>query len=482
MLLLSLLIVTARCTNAGPGTPSAEQAALRVGFGLTDTKNVLSGIGAVSQRLTLEGLARIDEDGRPAPSLAESWTIGADGLSMKVHLRLGVKFHDGTPVNASAVIAALAVALPQYMGPAFSDVGAITAVTDAEIEIRFKRASPFLVEALEAPIEKPGSPGVGTGPYKLAGASAPNELRVNPDYYLGRPAINRVIMNAYPSVRAAWAELLRDQSDMVYEVGVDALDSLASSRNVSVFTYVRHYQYVLSVNTQSQALHSREVRRALNLAIDRDALVKDAFDGHAVPSTGLVWPQHWASGPDMARLSFDPGRAAKLLAASGHSVRFRCLVLTGLERVALVVKRQLEAVGVEMSIEEASVDGVLQAVGKHDFDAVLSDFVSGPNLFRPYEVWHSGAQMNPGGWGSPEVDAAFDRVRYAANDQEYKTAVEGLQKTFVEDPPGIFLAWGERARAVSNRFHVPAAEPGRDILTTLRLWRPATDEKLASLN
>ena len=450
-------------------------------MGVPPTANAFNGISQLAPIFTTEGLARIGEDGRPVPSLAEGWTVGVGGLSIKVRLRAGAKFHDGTPASAGLVAEALEQVLPRYMGPAFDDIGGISAIDSANIEIQFKRASPFLLEALDAPIEKPGSPGIGTGPYKGAGVSAPNELRANSDYYLGRPAIDRIVVNAYPSVRLAWAEMLRDRSDMVYDVGVDALDSLTSSRNVSVFTYIRHYQYVLAFNTSSPQLRRREVRAALNLAIDRDALVKDAFDGHALASSALIWPQHWAIGPTLSRFSFDPRRAAQTLGASGRPVRFNCLVIPGLERLALVVKRQLEGVGVEMSVEEASFDALSHVVAKRDFDTVLLDYVSGPSLFRPYEVWHSGGLINPGGLGSPEVDAAFDLVRYATTDEEYRTAVQTLQKTVVEDPPALFLAWGERARAVSRRFDV-AAEPGRDILTTFRLWRPTSGLESVKLN
>jgi hypothetical protein len=79
------------------------------------------------------------------------------------------------------------------------------------------------------------------------------------------------------------------------------------------------------------------------------------------------------------------------------------------------------------------------------------------------------------------LDAAFDRVRYAPNDDEYRRAVANLQKAFVDDPPAIFLAWSERARAVSNRFRVPV-DPGRDPLTTLRLWQPVTGGNSTSRN
>jgi hypothetical protein len=84
--------------------------------------------------------------------------------------------------------------------------------------------------------------------------------------------------------------------------------------------------------------------------------------------------------------------------------------------------------------------------------------------------------VNAGGLGSPAIDQAFDRVRRAASDQEYRDAVVKLQQTFVDDPPAVFLAWTDRIRAISNRFVVSTPEPGRDILSTLRLWKPVAAE------
>ena len=77
---------------------------------------------AACQILSVEGLARIGEDGRPIPSLAEGWTVSADGLSMSLRLRPGVTFHDGSPLTAATVVSALNMSLPQFMGPAFDDV------------------------------------------------------------------------------------------------------------------------------------------------------------------------------------------------------------------------------------------------------------------------------------------------------------------------------------------------------------------------
>jgi ABC-type transport system substrate-binding protein len=108
---------------------------------------------------------------------------------------------------------------------------------------------------------------------------------------------------------------------------------------------------------------------------------------------------------------------------------------------------------------------------------VLFDVLSGQSPFRLYRWWHTGGSMNPGHLGSPPLDAALDRIRHAASDDEYRSAVANLQKTVVEDPPAIFVAWSERARAVSSRFSVPATEPGQDILRTLPFWKLNTSER-----
>ncbi len=60
--------------------------------------------------------------------------------------------------------------------------------------------------------------------------------------------------------------------------------------------------------------------------------------------------------------------------------------------------------------------------------------------------------------------------------------ISAFQQAVIDDPPAIFLAWMERARAVSKRFVVPTAEPGRDILSNLRLWRPSGISQQASRN
>jgi ABC-type transport system substrate-binding protein len=206
--------------------------------------------------------------------------------------------------------------------------------------------------------------------------------------------------------------------------------------------------------------------------------VTAALSGHGLVSKGPVWERHWAFPADWTTFPFNPQLAMKTI--SGKSLRFTCLVPADAvyERLALAVKQQLAPIGVDMVVEEASIDRLLKAVEDGTFEAVLMDGNSGPTLLRPYEYWHSGGSFNPGGLGNPTVDGALDRLRQASTDDDYRRAVSGILKAFMDDPPAIFLAWSERARAVSKRYIVPPAEPGRDILSTLRLWKPAPDARL----
>ena len=480
---LTLLLGTARCgKSAGPEAGTGEVVIrLGVSSGQAAAANPESGLVPIVQNLSIESLARVGDDGRPEPQLAESWTISPDGLSAIVRLRSGVRFSDGTPLSAGPVADLLNSTLKDTMGPAFEDVEEIVALDDTQIRIRFRRASPFLLESLEVQVSKPGAPDIGTGPFALVGPSAPNELRANEAYYLGRPTVDRIIVTSYPSVRAAWADMLRARLDMLYEVGAEALDSMETATNVNVYTFTRRYQYEVLFNTKVPALKAARVRQALNLAIDRDAMIRDALSGEAVPSYGLVWPQHWSLGPDAPAFRYDPLEAAARLSsarkgagATSKTLRFTCLVPPDYERLALVIKQQLDAVGVEMILRQEAPQDILKAVASGNFEAVLFDLISGQSLFRPYQFWHTGGSRNLGQGGSPTLDAAFDGVRHAASDDDYRAAVSALQQTIVDDPPAIFLAWSSRARAVSSRFEVPATAPGRDILASLPFWTLTT--------
>jgi peptide/nickel transport system substrate-binding protein len=472
---------------------ASGSATLRVGVGGLPSATAERGVQQFVSGLSNEGLLRVAQEGRLAPWLAQSWESRSKGLAATLRLRANARFQDGTPITAELVATALLAALPKTLGTVYEDVDRISATSSDQIEFAFRRPSPFVLESLfDIPIQKPGRPGVGAGPFTLVsapGGANASEIVANSNYDLGAPTIGRVVTTTYPNVRAAWADLLRDRLDMLYEVGGEALDSMQGAKNVSLYTFDRPFQFMLLLNTRLPKLRSAEVRRALNQAIDRGALIRDALASHGTPSAGPISLHHWAFRNDSSTFTFDPVTAAERLKgnAQDRSARFH-LTLTCLtpafppyDRLALVVKQQLAAVGVDLIVEEAKADRIAAAFKDKNFDVVLMDIASGWGIFRgPYRWWHSHGSLNVG-FSSAPVDSALDAIRHAADDAEYGAGVGAFQKAIASDPPAVFLAWSNVSRAVTHRFEVPA-EPGRDVLATLRLWKPIANDRQMSRN
>jgi peptide/nickel transport system substrate-binding protein len=444
--------------------------------------NPTAALQRVADLLVSEQLVTVTGDGRPRPSLARAYSTSDDGLVLRVSLRPGLKFHDGRVLDAATVAGILKEALPASLGPLYEDIAGFEIKSDTDFEIRLHRPSALVLEGLDTPVTEPGSPHVGTGPYRTTVASDSGiEMEANQDYYQGRPIIDHISIKPYSSVRSAWADMLRGQIDMLYEVGLDALDSLQPSSAIHVYTFTRRYAYAVLFNVRKPTFQDQKLRRALNMAVDRKGLVTTALQGHGEPDDSSVWPGHWAIDPSAPRFEYQPAESSHRF-ANGKSLRFKCLTIDGppYERLALALQRQLDAVGVTMEIEPLPLDKLNARWEAGDFEALLFEFRVGA-MSDQYRFWHSGGSLNHGGFSSRVVDSYLDAIRHSTSDAAYKSGMAGFQRAIVNDPPAVFLAWGERARAVSRRFDIPV-ERTHDIMFTLRQWRPTNDEKAANRN
>jgi peptide/nickel transport system substrate-binding protein len=478
-LLVVTVFGTLGCGGSGAKAVPPEPVTLRIGFGLTPGTSPDIGIQQTARNIALEGLVGVRRDGRPVPVLAESWSASEDGLIWRIRLHSSAVFHSGRPANAQSIREILRTQLPGALGPAMDDIADIRAASDRDLEFTLRRRSTFLIERLDVAIQEPGSELSGTGPFLVANSEANQvEMKANRSYYGGKPAIDRVTLLPYTSVRSAWADMLRGKVDMLYDVGVEALDSIEASKEIKTFTFQRGYAYMMLLNVRKPYLSDRRFRQQLNTAIDRDALIRDIFEGHGTPATGAVWPHHWAYAANLPQFQYIP----QALDERSAPKRLKCLFIDpSHERLALAIQRQLQAIGVDLELEMLPGSQVISRLQTGDFDAILADYIQGPNLVRPYLFWYSGGPFNWGRYSNSQADAALDAIRHAVDDEAYKAGVSTFQRAIVEDPPAIFLVWRERARAVSARFQVPA-KPHDDVLGSLHLWRPATDQLAARRN
>jgi len=235
-----------------------------------------------------------------------------------------------------------------------------------------------------------------------------------------------------------------------------------------------------------------DVRKAINEAVDRAALVHDAMNDRGRPADGPIWPEHWARPASTPQFSYNPDDARRLLDAAGLKATrnaagtmpsrfsFACLVYAEdarFERLAVLVQKQLADVGIEMKLQPVNGKDIVQRVASGKFDAFIFEFF-GRSLSFAYDFWrhHEGAPFDS---GYTAADAALDRVRSAGSEEETKSAVADLTRVMHDDPPAAFLAWQTTTRAVSTRFAVET-EPGRDILSNIWQWRAVAASPQAS--
>ena len=464
---------------------------LTIGLPVQTGQDPLYGASQATRLLSREGLILPSRDGRVQPRLAEQWTESADGLTWMFKLRANAFFHDGTPVEASDVKASLERSLKNSdrdLSPGLADITAIEVKESHEILIRLAARSTFLLDDLGVAITKQTPNGVvATGPFTVQATSGTEvTMTAVPNHYRGKPSIDRVVLKAYPAVRTAWAAMMRGEVDFLYEVGPDALEFIEPELSVKVFPFLRNYVYALVFNSKRSFFANSRVRQALNFAVNRPTLVEHAFRGKGVAANGSAWPLHWAYDASIPQYTYDPSRATALLDAANvpsiqsHGVnsvpsrlRFVCLIPQNFalwERMALLIQRDLSKVGVDMQLEEVSFNDFNKRITEGSFDAVMMEMVAGNSISRPYFFWHSGSRINTWGYKNESVDRALDEIRRSPTEASYRAAFRQFQLSQIEDPPAIFVALGNIARAVSTRFQV-IAPANSDILPTISDWR-----------
>ena len=254
--------------------------------------------------------------------------------------------------------------------------------------------------------------------------------------------------------------------------------------------HTRHYQYIVVLNTQSAVLPIAGVRRALNAAVDRDMVVRDALNGHGVPSSGPVWPQHWAFRPDLPQFQFDPAAAAATWPRQAGEqpalVRFTLPRSAGYRERAPRAGREATArSGRRGHVRRRSADWIASSMRSKngDFDAVADRRHQRPNPAAAVSA--AGIRRAPFNCrrvGQRHVDAALDASVTPRPTRSTSRRSPRSSRPFVDDPPAIFLAWSERARAVSSGSTCRCRAGPRYPVATLRLWQPVTEAPRASRN
>jgi peptide/nickel transport system substrate-binding protein len=321
------------------------------------------------------------------PGLAQSWDVSKDGLEYTFHIRRGVRFHDGTPLNAEAVEYNIRRMWdknsPQYSAKAggqttfvWKFVDTVKTVDDHTLKIRLKQPfSEFLrmlaqggsgssaiisPTALKTYGDDIADHPVGTGPFKFKERIRGERIDLvrNDDYWGKVPSIDGVVFRPLPDPSARTAALRSGDVDMIAVPNPDSIDNLVNE-GYQLSEGIPPHTWYLSFNMKDRYTSIPAVRKAINLAIDRQGMAQDLLRGSVNPAWGV---QALSAGGYVERKDAyqrNLAEARQLLASVGLSNGFETTLITSTDgsgqimptQMAEFIQQNLAEIGIDLKIQ-----------------------------------------------------------------------------------------------------------------------------------
>lgn len=459
---IAALCAASACTARGSSrTPESVQ--VRLGFVGTDVPG--TGIPAATTLLSTSTLfVRDPSSPTPAPAIVERADVSADGLTYHLHVRQGIRAHDGTPITASTLEQTFAD-LSKTTAPPMDVVEWARVSGDAVLDVRLRRPSALFLENLVDVQPIGGSR--RTGAFVRTTAEGDDvTFHAFDGFYLGPPTVDTLTIKVFPTWRTAWGAMLRGEVDGLWETPTEAIDFIEAASDFRSYETVRRYAYLLGFNTRAPRLRDARVRRAFAHALDRDRFVRVALRGRGQPAQTQLHPGHWAADPAFRALPFDRDTARALLREAGFSDRqgrstvsgsaeIECLVPADdrFERAAQELQRQLSSVGIELRLVPVAIPDLAARLSEGRFETyVLEAAGLTPTLLERF--WAPGTRAGIDA-GYTAAVPALARLRAAGSVDEVRRAVSDVQAILRDDPPAVFLAYPTVSRVLHRRFEVP---------------------------
>jgi peptide/nickel transport system substrate-binding protein len=452
------------------------------------------GTDAQSERvggLIFDALVKKDEHYEMQPWLATSWEQ-PDALTWVFHLRDGVRFHDGRPLEAEDVVYTIESLIDSSVGGLVSaKSGSFASVARAEardrltVVMHLKRPDAGLLFNLSDGLfgvvprgsgREFGLHPVGSGPFRFVSAVQDKDVVVerNHAYWAGTPEvpagaqrIERVLFEVAPDAITSALELQKGSADVASNVvTMDMVHALERAPNLKVESGPGSPVDYVTFNVTDPVLEDKRVRQAIACAIDREAIVNALWRGQARLASTLLPAGHWAAAADgqLAQYPHDVARAQRLLEEAGFpaskdGVRLRLTMKTSTVEttrlMAAVLQQQLREAGIRLEIRSAEFGTFYADVTKGAFQMYALRWIGSnedPDIFR--YAYGSGSFPPKGGnrgrYSNARVDALLAEAS-ASSDRGVRTRdyVE-VQQILAEELPGIPL-WFQNNEVVHTR-------------------------------
>ncbi len=492
------LLATALLTPAILGITRPTQAAATIQRGGTLTlgvdQDVISWDGAATSDNgslwadlnVYDQLVRLTPDAKGLePDLAQSWDVRDGGKVIVFHLRHNAKFSDGTPVTAEDV----KFSYDRLRQPKMVNSWTLTAVQSDEVvdpytfKVTLKTPwAPFLNDITlwgasilsEAAVKKEGANygkhPIGSGPFYVA-QWLPGQytlLKRNPYYWerdangVQYPYLDAVKLVFLPNDNTRMLEVEGGQLDAAVDVPYNLIDTINGKPGLHADTTPQFGVMAISLNLKFAPFRDIKIRQAMNYAVNRDAIVKAVFLGHAQPALSPIdqgvdfWTGKYG-------YTYNLAKAKALMAASTFPKGFKTTLLTvsgssASANIAIIMQQELKEIGIDLAIQplDPSTQYAMQQKEQYQmaYGYGTSDNLDpNENLTYSIDPVVGGADAAYTHWNDPQVVNLFHQTQTAINTATRAKLYDQLQKLIMEQGPFMWLVNPTNSYAYHDNVH-----------------------------
>lgn len=444
-----------------------------------------------------EGLTRLDTNQAdkfctPQPGMAESWTVGEDGLTWTFNLRRSQKFHDGTPFSAEAVKFAFDRVIDknlEFYDPLLASanlqrvagIKSYEAVDEHTFKIVTNRPYAFLLWDLQGmllpsptAVKKYGNKeyvqyASGTGPFRMTRYvdGQVMELEPNEGYWQGKPKLNKIVLYPMPEPASRLAGLQAGDIDWAEVPPPDAIRQLKDA-GFQAMTGPYPHAITYQLNFNKPPFNDVRVRQAINYAVNRDSTLA-VINGLGIPARQYVHKGHPYYDPEWEGYAFDPAKAKSLLAEAGFAtgIKLRMAYPPGgsgnmwpgpmNERL----QADLKAVGIDVELVPIEWNNIISGyrAGFNNPDWAGYDMIhislgiSSPVSVRNFTSAGIPPQgcCNTPGYSNPTLDAAYSEAERTFDEEKQNALLRKVVSGAMQDGFALITVHDLNLRVLSKR-------------------------------
>jgi len=432
-----------------------------------------------------DGLMRYDyESTDVVPNLAESVDVNDDATVFTFNLHQGVTFHDGQPFTANDVKYSFerlldpATASPltwvledagisgieAFVNGEADGISGIEVVDDNTVRITLDAPYAMFLHHLAMPAtsivpehvasqlgkgEDLSNNPVGTGPFKLGDRLRDSHLDLvaNDDYFAGRPNIDGVHYRIITDPLIAWEEFNAGNLDVAGIPSALFLDVVNDPQYADVIQTTDELAvYYFALNQRVEQLQDVRVRRAIAMAIDRQAIIDGPYNGTDALANAPIPPGLAGYDPSIEAIPYDPEGARELLAEAGYPDGFDMEIWSTRAETTIAVTELIQfflsEVGINATINQVDfgvlIENAIAGRAPAFYLSWFADYADAYNFLHPLYV-ASGAQRY--GYTNERVAELLEQAKTMASLEDRVPLYEEAQRLIVEDVPVVYIRY-----------------------------------------